>query len=155
MLIIGIDNGLKGGLVALDSKGKVANWLVMPTREHLGRNRVDAIGLVVWLRGLGGIRHVCYERPVGSKSARAGASMADSFAVVDTTLAILDIPRTPVAAAKWQRSLGVYGGTKKAAIDRAAQIWPQETWLATKRSRVPHDGLVDAALIAYWHLGQG
>jgi hypothetical protein len=81
--------------------------------------------------------------------------MADSFAVVDTVLAILDIPRTPVTAAKWQKSLGVYGGTKKAAIDLAAQIWPKETWLATKRSRVPHDGLVDAALIAYWHLDQG
>ena len=35
----------------------------------------------------------------------------------------------------------------------ARHVWPKETWLASERSRVPHDGLIDAALIAmYGHL---
>lgn len=40
--------------------------------------------------------------------------------------------------------------TKKTSLLAAKRLFPKETFLATSRSRVPHDGLVDAALIAYY-----
>jgi hypothetical protein len=40
------------------------------------------------------------------------------------------------------------GKTKEYALNKVKQLWPDETFLATKRSSVPHDGMVDAALIA-------
>jgi len=40
------------------------------------------------------------------------------------------------------------GQTKKIALMKAQQYWPEESWFATARSRTPHDGIVDAALIA-------
>jgi hypothetical protein len=42
------------------------------------------------------------------------------------------------------------GQTKPAALSKARQLWPGETWLATARSSKPHEGLIDAALIAEW-----
>jgi len=31
---------------------------------------------------------------------------------------------------------------------KARQLWPDETWLASPRCTKPHDGMIDAALIA-------
>ena len=40
--------------------------------------------------------------------------------------------------------------TKQTSLIAAKRLFPGESFLATERSRVPHDGLVDAALIAYY-----
>jgi hypothetical protein len=44
------------------------------------------------------------------------------------------------------------GQTKVFALRKANILWPEQKWLATARSYVPHDGIVDAALIAQYHL---
>ena len=43
------------------------------------------------------------------------------------------------------------GETKAYARAKAAQIWPDEDWLATPRSKKAHEGLIDAALIAEFY----
>lgn len=51
----------------------------------------------------------------------------------------------------WQRAmLGdcEKGETKAQALIKASQLWPEEDWLATPRSTKPHEGMIDAALIA-------
>jgi len=51
----------------------------------------------------------------------------------------------------WQRHmLGNLpkGETKRAAINKARELWPDEDWTTTPRSKNPHMGCVDAALIA-------
>jgi hypothetical protein len=40
------------------------------------------------------------------------------------------------------------GETKRAASELARRLWPDESFFATERCKTPHDGLVDAALIA-------
>lgn len=40
--------------------------------------------------------------------------------------------------------------TKGTSLIAAKRLFPNETFLATSRSSVPHDGLVDAALIAWF-----
>jgi len=40
--------------------------------------------------------------------------------------------------------------TKATSLRAAASLYPAENFLATPRSKVPHDGWIDAALIAYW-----
>jgi hypothetical protein len=42
--------------------------------------------------------------------------------------------------------------TKVLALAKASELAPDETWLATKRSSTPHDGMVDAFLIARYFL---
>lgn len=40
------------------------------------------------------------------------------------------------------------GQTKAKAILAAYRYWPEESWLASPRCSIPHDGMIDAALIA-------
>lgn len=40
--------------------------------------------------------------------------------------------------------------TKATSLIAAKRLFPNETFLATERSKVPHDGLVDAALMAFY-----
>lgn len=40
--------------------------------------------------------------------------------------------------------------TKASSLLAAKRIFPNEDFMATSRSRVPHDGLVDASLLAYY-----
>ena len=44
------------------------------------------------------------------------------------------------------------GMTKVAALAVANKLWPQQRWIATNKSKVPHDGMIDAALIAHYYL---
>jgi hypothetical protein len=56
-----------------------------------------------------------------------------------------------VSAKKWQNALfsGIeYDDTKKASALVAKTLWPNQDWRGTPRSRVAHDGMTDAALIA-------
>jgi crossover junction endodeoxyribonuclease RuvC len=64
----------------------------------------------------------------------------------------LDIPYTLVNPKAWQKEVweGVTRQTdnKKTSLLAAKRLFPSETFLATSRSRVPHDGIVDATLMA-------
>jgi len=40
------------------------------------------------------------------------------------------------------------GQAKALAKAKVAELWPDESWLPSERASVPHDGLIDAALIA-------
>lgn len=158
MIFIGIDNGLKGGIAGIGN-GKL-DLHVMPVLSDGKKNRVDIKALRQifnkYHHGLGFKVTVVYERPVGSKSVMAAVSMADSFARVDSLLILEDFKREPITPQKWQKMFwkkpkmpkGVKFDTKAAALNVATRLWPEQSWLASSKCRVAHDGLVDAALIA-------
>lgn len=78
-------------------------------------------------------------------------SMWDSFGCIRGILESRGIRHHRIDSQIWQKAmLGklAKGQTKPAAYARARQLWPDENWLATPRSKTPHDGLIDAALIA-------
>lgn len=93
---------------------------------------------------------ILMEQPIGAKSYKAAVSMAASFHAVRGVLAGYDFNR--ITAFIWQKAMlpGYKKGcdTKKLALQKARELWPDEKWLATPRSKVPHDGAVDACLIA-------
>ena len=55
---------------------------------------------------------------------------------------------------KVQKPSGTHGkmvtDTKATSLIAAKRLFPGETFLASERSKKPHDGMVDAALIAYY-----
>ena len=66
-------------------------------------------------------------------------------------LAALGFPYELVAPQKWKAA--VLGGTKKdkrAAIEYVQRRFPDVSLLATPRSKVPHDGMADAACLALY-----
>ena len=86
-----------------------------------------------------------------SPGVMALCSMWDSYGVIRGVLESRGINHRRIMPQAWQRVMlpnCAKGDTKPAALAKAKQLWPAETWLATNRSTKPHDGLVDAALIA-------
>ena len=86
---------------------------------------------------------------MGSKSAAAGISMAGSFHALRSVLDLNQIPYKRVRARDWQKSMLTWGDTKERALAAAEMLWLDHSFILPG-CRVPHDGLVDAALIAAW-----
>jgi hypothetical protein len=156
-IFIGIDNGLNGALVALDGRSNVLSKFVMPTVGRAKGNEVDAAALrdlllsIVVPAGKASI-DVALEVPGKfSRGTQALTSMWDSFGVCRAVLSVMQLRHHRLRPNDWQRVMlpgCKKGDTKPAAKARAGQLWPEERWLASDRCRVPHDGLIDAALIA-------
>ncbi len=153
---IGIDNGISGGLVAIsDHDGSYIDGITMPTHRGRKGNEISILEIEIWLRavsgGLSKIKSVTVEEPGGSKSARAASSMSGSFFAIIATLDILRTPFHRITPQSWQKVMlpkCKAGDTKPRALALAKELWPDESFLASPRCKVPHDGLIDAALIA-------
>jgi hypothetical protein len=153
---LGIDNGISGGMVLLSATPGLSpiTMLPMPTKRGRKGNEVDVCGVVGWLTS----NDICLsetttiiEEPGGSKSAKAATSMAGSFHALRALLDIYGVRYERVTPQAWQRVMipGAKGGeTKARALEVARRLWPGTDWRASDRCRTPHDGLIDAALIA-------
>ena len=153
MIYIGIDNGLTGGLVALsDHPGPPIDCMPMPTRGKAKGNEVDAemiwSFIDKWDRA---IVTVILETPgKHSPGAQALCSMWDSYGAIRGVLESRGIRHHRITPQAWQKVMlpgCAKGDTKPAALARARQLWPAESWLASPRCSKPHDGMIDAALI--------
>lgn len=153
-VIIGIDNGLTGGLVALsDHPGPPIACMPMPTRGKAKGNEVDAEAVWDFI-----CRHrdnditVILETPgKHSPGVQALCSMWDSYGAIRGVLESRGIRHHRITPQMWQKVMlpgCAKGDTKPAALARARQLWPAESWLASPRCNKPHDGMIDASLIA-------
>lgn len=154
-MYIGIDNGLTGGIAILHN-GEL-KLHIMPVMNDGKKNRVDVAELHSILGCYALDAFVVYESPSGSQGVKPAVSMADSFARVESVLILGGFRREPITARKWQKMFWSVPkktakdekfDTKKAALNKAKQLWPDQDWRKNDKCKVPHDGLVDAALIA-------
>lgn len=157
MTYIGIDNGVSGAAAIVTHDGTLLAWLPTPIQRARKGNEVDVLTLWQWLADATGekARDATYilEEPGGSKSAKAAASMAASFGAIRAMLSLKHCRWHRTTPQAWQRSMlpGCHAGdSKPRALEAARRLWPNEAWLATERCRTPHDGAIDAALIAEW-----
>lgn len=156
MNYLGIDNGISGGIVALsDHPGPPIGMSKMPTKRHRSRNEIDLIKFDSWLECVTGGRAYNFrfiiEEPNNSRNASTAYSVASSFHALRGYLEAKGYSWHRITPQSWQKSmLGKVpaGGTKDAAVAKAREIWPSESWLASPRCSKPHEGLIDAALIA-------
>jgi hypothetical protein len=155
--IIGIDNGLSGGIVALcPESGALIDKTVMPLREFLGKDEADVGEVVRWVshfdcRGVG-----IEEPPKHLNSIQSMRSMCLSFGLIAGALQQGGYAPCRITVQEWQKALlgkVPQGQTKPAALAKARELWPDEQWLPSRRHRTPHDGMVDAALIARYLAG--
>lgn len=151
---IGIDNGVSGGLAAISAiSGTIISMTPMPTLVARQGNEVDILAVWKWVQPIEASREkitIIIEEPGGSKSAKAATSMAGSFHALRAMCALARIRWHRVTPQIWQKVMlpGCKAGdTKPRALTVARSLWPDEAFLATDRSKVPHEGLIDAALI--------
>jgi hypothetical protein len=157
-IFIGVDNGLQGGLVAIDEGGRVlakhpggeytlknkkTEYVVNEMASVVMRFKKDDIGLVVVEKaqaypGQG----VCSQLSVGyGHGLWVGILSALGFPV------LLVHPKT------WQKEILKdmdRTDTKAASILFAQRMSPETDWRGTERSKKMHDGLCDAFCMAIY-----
>lgn len=152
-IYIGIDPGQKGGVCAIDRDMKIVEMFAMPK---------DPLDLFVFLRmHRKKIARVCIEK---SHACRPGQSTNASFSygygygLIIGCLIYNYIPYKTIPPKTWQKLMICTkrhkDDPKKRALISANKVFKKRSdfWLATKRSTKPHDGMIDAALIAAYCL---
>lgn len=154
--IIGIDNGLDGGLVAIDAYNNVIDFRPMPTVQKKKRE-VDFMMVGTWVKNIAknfDETFVAIEEPLhAAGSSQSLRSMSISFGQLSASLFTLGFAVKPIEVGMWQTRMlprGPKGTSKARALARAKMEWPEEHWIPNK-CRTPHDGVVDAALIALYY----
>lgn len=153
MKIIAIDIGLEGAVC--EYSGQISYW----TMPIIG-NQVDYQNLCDRISKENA--HVVFEdlKSLYAVSASSTWSLASQAGAVEMMCVALKLPFTKVAPKDWQKEMfqGIppirkssgKADTKKMALIAAKRLFPNLSFLATEKSRVPHNGIVDAVLIAEW-----
>jgi hypothetical protein len=150
-IAIGIDNGLTGAVVAVQG-GHVIQEFALPVRD----GDVDAARLVTRLQFIGAPHQltIAIEQPGKfSPGVLALCSTWKVFGQITGALTVSGYSYTVVAPRTWQAAmLGKVpkGETKKYALDRYATTFSRRIPTKSDKSKKPHDGIIDAALIAAW-----
>lgn len=146
-MIIGIDPGISGAIVLLDS-GVPVEWELMPTLKTGKSSRVNGSALAR-ICDLGSLEHV-YVEAVHSMPKQGVASsfnFGHSCGTVEGVLQALGLAYTLVTPQAWKKRAGLIGQDKDAARSRAIQLWPQWRDLDAKGKG---QAFADAALIALY-----
>lgn len=176
--ILGIDPGKSGGLVLLEND-RIAARAVMPVLTGKGKPLYDLLllfrkiaeakaSLVVieMQKSLPAVavKEVAYQDPATGflatreETVALGGSAANwgrgySQGILEMACVALKLRYVLVAPQTWQAEMlrdTSAKDTKQAALVVAKRLWPDESFLASPKSKKPHEGLVDAALIAEW-----
>jgi len=174
---LGIDPGLSGGLVLLDERGQILEKHIIPVIENVTiktskvkkdpetgkgakvesiRRTIDGVGLNRILIDLAPKTGIAIIEQV---SARPGQGVVSQFnfglalGFIQGVLVGNRIPFTTVTPSTWSKIIhaGIGGADPKGRSAVAlGRLFPQVDLRPSTRSQKPHEGLMDALLIAEW-----
>lgn len=146
--LIGIDPGISGGIVILQSRACPfpIEWIRTPTLKVGKSSRVDSAALSRFLQEYD-VGHVYIEQvhAMPGQGATSMFTFGHATGAVEGVTAALMIPVTLVTPQAWKKRAGLIGKDKDAARSRAIQLWPRWDALGKKGEG---QALADAALIA-------
>lgn len=156
---LGIDPGMGGGWAVLDASGCSVCHEPMPTLDKVfdvHRLAADMRAIKRRARDEGATIAAFLE----AAAARPGQGVSTMFkfgrvyGMSEMVLAALKIPYELVSPSKWSATMlaGVEGGEKAKSrnIVAAKRLFPTVDMRSSARSKLPHEGIVDAYLIAEW-----
>ena len=157
MIYIGIDPGLDGGVAIKRPSG--IETAIMPTNtiERSGKNKriIDNTGLKKIFEVFKSVtccamieKQQAMSRQGVKQGVGAMVTLGMGYGALLQALTDFEIPFEVVRAQVWQKEFGIANGdTKAQALEVCQSLFPNLNLLATKKSRVPHKGIVDAVLI--------
>ena len=151
MIKIGIDPGLSGAIVIMESNSPI-EWQRMPTMKTGSANRVNAPALAAMIKPylyLDKPLHA-YVELVSSMPGQGVASMfsfGHSAGVIQGVLGAFEIPVTMVTPGQWKKRAGLTGQDKDASRTLAIQMFPFWRELDQKGAGQAY---ADAAFIALY-----
>jgi len=155
---IGIDPGKKGGIFALCENGDY-EYIRTPLIGGKVMNIKEAMKFILKFKDNG---HFALELVSSVKGSSAGSnfSFGRNFGQWEGILEALFVKFTEIRPKEWQKiswegvpiikkSGGKENNTKATSKIASQRLFPEEEFLATERSSVAHEGVMDGALIAY------
>jgi len=147
---IGVDPGLDGGWAALTSEG--LELRVMPVVAVGKRRQLDEQVIVQWLARFPAASTRVFVEAVGARPKQGVVAMfsfGTGWGLLRGICAGLGLPYELVRPQEWQGEV-LKGQPPGSEYLVASRLWPHAEWRASERCQKPHDGLVDAALIALY-----
>lgn len=158
-MILGVDVGASGCLVAMWDNGDYIDHLHMPVIKVGTKTRVNGAAVAQWLKQVSvdcSIHHAYIEQvnAMPSGASKMGTASAFSFGhsagLVEGVIAGAGIPITLVTPQAWKKHHKLIGSEKDAARSRAVQLYPTIKDLSLKGKG---QALGDAILIGRYGLG--
>lgn len=152
MLIAGVDPGKNGGIVILDNNGSVTAKSPM---FMIGKTEYDTLAYSHFLcNDHYRVDHVLVERVTAmpKNGVVSMFSFGQGFMFCQVVPQMLRIPMTLVTPRVWQKALHL-GVSQKVdpktrSLIAASRLFPDCDLRKSERCKNPHDGMVDALLIA-------
>jgi len=161
MKIMAFDPGITGGYAVLDGFISIARGR-MPIDKNL-KNKKSTINLAEVSRLI--IEHkpdvVVLERqaPRPGEGVSSAWTSGYNFGLLFAMAFIVVKNVALVAPRSWATKLhdpeSTLEDAKARSLEVAKKFFPLEDFLATERSSKPHEGIIDALLIAYWYKEYG
>jgi len=160
MPVLGIDPGRQGSMVLLDTQGVIEQHVMPTIGKVLDERAISEIIRKMYAKHIG--LHVYLEEvhAIFGSSAKATFSFGDTCGFLRGVVTAFGIPYSKVQPKTWQAKM--FEGipkqwkvgkvkrvdTKRMALLASKRLFPDFNNLATERCTKPHDGLIDALLIA-------
>lgn len=183
----GLDIGLKGGLVVIDSNSNIRYIKAMDDGLISADDTPDVrkvYSIIKHFQKLGDV-HVILERFAGFHgiSKKGVASLERQGGKLYGMVELMSIPYTASLPKNWQKYICgdtkqydkvsyvrtdrkdddgkwikkkvIKKDTKRIALVTVNRLFPKEKWLKNSKCRTPHDGLIDACLLALYGIRKG
>lgn len=164
---IGLDVGTNGGISKIDDSGKLVSFDKFPKNDkalatllfdYLNSKNISEDTFYVGIEDV----HSLFESSKKSNFS-FGINKGKLIGMLEALSLFFNINLELVHAKVWQNKTWIDSDkvyktsgkvrrteTKQTSLNAAKRIYPDQEFLATQRSSVPHDGCVDATLIAYY-----
>lgn len=157
MIYIGLDNGVNGGIVYLNKKLEIVSKHVMPVIGTT-RKEYDLVKLAKLLNKKNAKVFLEKAQPRYKDGSKQAFKTGYGYGAIQGMLIAMQIPHILISPKQWQKK--VFEGlsstdTKQASLMFCQRTWPKEDWTPTQRSQKAHNGLTDAACIAYYGVTNG
>jgi len=152
MIYIGIDPGLHGGFAIMYQDSVETS--VIPTTLQGKKRTYNHLDLARFFYSFEGTE--CYaileeQHAMPKQGVTSMFSTGYGFGALKQCLTDFAIPHEVIRAQVWQKEFGISGrkgNTKVQALQICQSLFPDVNLLATERAKKPHQGIVDAVLIA-------
>lgn len=155
-MVLGIDPGLSGGIVMLDDNKQIYFKIVMPVKDgEINSNALKSI-----MQELTDKDHIVIEdvHSIFGASAKSNFMFGKVCGIIQALANTTPATVTLVPPKAWQKKIWEASDiilkngkkdTKKTSLAAATRLAPNVDFRKSERSKIPHDGIVDAYLIAY------
>jgi hypothetical protein len=155
----GIDNGLLGAIGLVSEEGELLGYVAMPTTNNGKGRDIDIKTVWSYLKPLADENQLVVVLEAAAKHSPGKLALCStwfSFGHLIALMQLKNLRHEIVPPQKWQKLFWTKPkmpkdqkfNTKAAALMAAKKLWPHESFLASSKSKRPHDGIVDALLIA-------